>query len=118
MNISTGPDYLILGVISNDTSLAVGETALLICAGYGQPDVEITWSRNNEDIANASLVTIYEEEVSHGVRSFKQSFLEVCSVDITDDGSYNCIARVGQATTTANTQLSVSGEKCIHEVKA
>ena len=35
-----------LAIISNDTSVDAGETAVLICVGYGQPNVDITWSRD------------------------------------------------------------------------
>ena len=96
--------------ISNDSSLIVGDTALLICVGYGQPDVQITWSRNSENIMNASLISIYEEEVTQGGRLFKQSFLELCSLQSSDAGDYICTVSNDQATANATTQLFVSGK--------
>ena len=106
----TGAAELELVVISNDTSLTVGDTALLTCVGYGQPDVQITWSRNGESIMNASLISINEEEVTQGGRLFKQSFLELCSLQSSDAGDYVCTVSNGAATANATTQLLVSGK--------
>ena len=110
MLLLSGAAELELVVISNDTSLTVGDTALLTCVGYGQPDVQITWSRNGENITNASLVSIYEEEVTQGGRLFKQSFLELCSLQSSDAGDYVCTVSNGAATANATTQLLVSGK--------
>ena len=106
-------------MISNDTSLTVGDTALLTCVGYGQPDVQITWSRNGENIMNTSLISIYEEEVTQGGRLFKQSFLQLCNIEVSDAGSYVCTVSNGEDTTNgegtnnATVQLLISGKKCI-----
>ena len=96
--------------ISSDTSLNVGDTALLTCVGYSQPDVQITWSRNGENITNASLISIYEEEVTRGGRRLKQSSLELCSVQSLDAGSYVCTVSNGLASISAVTQVFVSGK--------
>ena len=97
-------------VISDDTSLIVGDTAFLVCVGYGQPYVEISWTLNGEVVTNDSLVTIYEEEVSQGGRLFKQSFLELCSLEVSDSGVYTCTVSNNETAVNATTQLSVSGE--------
>ena len=110
MLLLSGAAELELVVISNDTSLTVGDTALLTCVGYGQPDVQITWSRNGENIMNASLISIYEEEVTQGGKLFKQSFLELCSLQSSDAGDYVCTVGNGAATANATTQLLVFGK--------
>ena len=97
--------------ISNDFSLNAGDTALLLCVGYGQPDVQITWTRNGQLIANSSNVSIYEEEVTQGGRQFKQSILELCSLEVNDAGSYVCTVNSGPATVNATTQLFISGKQ-------
>ena len=95
-------------MISNDTSLTVGETALLICVGYGQPYLEITWSTNGEIIMNSSLVTIHEVDTTQGGRSYRQSSLDICSLEVSDTGSYTCAISNGLSTINASTSLSVS----------
>ena len=94
-------------MISNDTSLTVGETALLTCVGYGQSDGQITWNKDGEDVMNSSLVSVYEEEVTLGGRQFKQSFLELCIFEISVAGIYTCTV---QDVISASTQLFVSGK--------
>ena len=99
-----------LPLISNDTTLDTGETALLVCVGYGLPSVSITWSINGETVSNTSLITIYEEEFIHSDgRVFKQSFLQLCSVERFNAGSYTCTASNGQRTASAETVLTVAG---------
>ena len=88
----------------------MGDTAFLVCVGYGQPSVEISWTLNGEVVMNGSLVTIYEEEVSRGGRLFKQLFLELCSLELSDSGIYTCTVSNGQTVANATTQLSVYGE--------
>ena len=95
-------------MISNSTTLRTGETALLACVSFGEPDVEISWSFNGAPVVNTSLVTIYEEGVVQGERIFKQSFLQICSLAETDDGGYTCIASDGFTTDNATTQLTVT----------
>ena len=98
-------------IISNNTSLSVGDTVFLTCVGFGQlqPDVEITWSKNGADIMNSSLVIIYEEEVTEGGRMSKVSTLVLCGLQGSAAGAYNCTVRNNQGTMTATTQLSVLG---------
>ena len=96
-------------VISNDTTLNAGETALLACVAFGEADVEISWSFNGAPVVNTSLVTINEEDVVNGGRSFKQSFLQICSLSASDAGGYTCIASSGQAAANATTQLYIQG---------
>ena len=99
-----------LVMISNDTSPLLGDTALLGCVGYGQPYVLITWSKNGESIMNNSRVTINETEITQGGRLFRQSFLELCSVEFSDDGNYTCTLSNGQATINATSKLIVLGK--------
>ena len=88
----------------------MGDTAFLVCVGYGQPNVEISWTLNGEVVMNGSLVSIYEEVVSQGGRLFKQSFLELCSLEVANSGVYTCTVANGRTMVNATTQLSVSGK--------
>ena len=100
-----------MALISDSLPLIVGDTVLFICMGYGQPDVQVTWSRNGEAIENTSLVTIYEEEVTQEGRSFQESILELCSVDVSDAGSYTCTVSNEQAAIISTSLLFFSGKK-------
>ena len=99
-----------LAAISNDTSTGVGETTLLVCVGFGQPDVNITWSRDGQVISNSSLVSIYEEDLALGDRQFKQSFLQLCGLEESDSGTYICTVNNGMSSINSSTELSVIGE--------
>ena len=96
--------------ISNDTSAKEGETTLLACVGFGEPDVDISWSFNGAPVVNTSLVTIYEEEVVQGRRNFKQSFLQMCSLALSDAGDYTCIISNSVTMDNATTQLTVTSK--------
>ena len=95
-------------MISNDTALRTGETALLACVGFGEPEVEISWSFNGAHVVNTSLITICEEDSLQGEKIFKQSFLQIHSLGEADAGGYTCIIGDGFTTTNATTQLTVA----------
>ena len=101
---------MIVAMLSKDLSLNSGETALLSCVGFGEPDVEISWSFNGAPVVNSSLTPIFEENIIQGSRPYKQSFLQLCSVTTSSAGSYTCGASNGQGISNAITQLSVIGE--------
>ena len=82
---------------------------MLICVGYGQPNVDITWSRDGQVISNSSLVSIYEEDLAQGGRVFKQSFLQLCSLQMSDSGVYTCSVSNGLSSVNSTVELSVVG---------
>ncbi len=82
---------------------------MLICVGFGQPRADITWSRDGQEISNRSLVTIYEEDLAQGGRVFKQSFLQLCSLRMSDSGVYTCSVSNGLSSVNSSVELSVSG---------
>ena len=96
--------------ISNSTSLVEGETALLVCVGYSRIDVDISWSLNGQTVQNSSLVTIYEEEIVQGSRTFTKSFLQLCSLELSDAGEYTCEVTNGQTTDNATLIIDVLGK--------
>ena len=83
---------------------------MLICVGYGQPNVDITWSRDGQIISNSSLVSIYEEDLAQGGRVFKQSFLQLCSLQMSDSGVYTCSVSNGMSSVNSTVDLSVVGK--------
>lgn len=92
--------------ISTDTISDVGQTAVLTCVGFGEPDADISWIFNGAPVVNSSLTTIYEQGTIRGGVNFKQSFLQLCSVTLSDAGDYTCTARNGLTVVGAATQLT------------
>ena len=92
--------------ISNDISLTMGQTAMLSCVGFGDPDVEISWSFNGAPVVNTSLTTIYKQDTIRGGTVFKQSFLQLCSATVSTVGSYTCIVSNRRMITNSTTQVT------------
>lgn len=99
-----------LVIISNDTSADEGETISLICVGYGLPNVEIYWTLDGETLTNSSRVSIHEEDIEQGNMTFSQSVLQLCSVVLTDAGSYVCVVSNGIMSTNSSVELSITGK--------
>ena len=91
-------------LISNDTSLTEGETALLACEAIGFLNVEITWIHDGQTVSNSSLVTVSEVQEE---RLIHQSFLKIFNVEEADAGVYTCIIRNGDTSVNTSTQLTV-----------
>ena len=95
-------------ILTDHSSVAEGETALLACAGQGSPSVEISWWHSGQTIRNSTVISIIEEDVPQGERLLKQSFLQICSVEMADAGEYTCIVSNGQIASNSSTQLTVT----------
>ena len=108
--LCAAPDVMEVVAISNDTTLNVGETALLACAGYGSPTTEINWSFNGVTVMNSSLVTVYFGEIVNGGRLFNVSFLQLCNLGNSDAGTYTCTIGDDYGITRSTTQLTVVGK--------
>lgn len=113
---TTGAGDFELVVITNHTDLFVGETIILTCVGYGEPDVEITWSRNDQTLINSSLATITESNTSQGGRLLKQSFLQLCDVEMADSGSYICTVDIGHQDIDYNVNLEINRRKAFYQL--
>lgn len=97
-------------LVSNHTTLLQGQSALLTCIGWGEPEFQITWSRNNQIEMNSSLISIYEREFFHAGRLLKQSFLEICSAALQDIGLYTCNVSNGLISVAGFIQFDLFGE--------
>ena len=96
-------------LISNDTTLLQGESTILTCVGWGEPEIQITWSRNGQTEMNTTFVTIYEQEFFHAGRLLRQSFLEICSARIEDIGLYTCTISNGLISVAESIQFDLVG---------
>lgn len=102
-----------LALISPDTTLAEGETAILACVGYSQPYVEVTWMHRGAPVMNSSLVTTYQEDTVEMGLPFRQSFLQLCSVSLANSGEYTCIVTNGLSSVNSTVQLTISSKDII-----
>ena len=72
--------------ITSHTTIFDGDTALLLCVGYGLPDIDFTWAFNGQNITNSSLINIYGDR--EGV--LRKSFIEICGASRSSSGIYTC----------------------------
>ena len=79
--------------------------------GYGQPSVDIAWTKDGQVISNSSLVSVYEEDLAQGGRVFKQSFLQLCSLQMENSGSYVCSVSNGLSSINSSVELTVAGKR-------
>ena len=97
-------------IISNNSSVAEGESALLTCVGSGPSPVVITWIHKGRVILTSPQATILEEHVFVGTSRFTQSFLRICSVGLKDAGDYTCVVSIGETSANSSTHLTVTGK--------
>lgn len=105
-----GAEVVDLVAISDSATVFEGETTLFTCVGFGQPDVSITWTHDNQTVVNTSLIFVYEQTFTQVGRLFKQSFLQICSDNLNDAGTYTCSVSNGLVSVNASTQLTFAGE--------
>ena len=92
-------------IISSDTFVAEGETALFVCVGTGDPGLSVTWTRNGAPVINSSTVLTYSEDMVIRATPLTHAVLQICSVNIIDSGAYTCVVTAGQVTSTETVQL-------------
>ena len=79
---------------------------MLTCVGVGERAVQVGWSFNGVSLGNSSLVTIYERDIVRGGSIFKQSFLQLCSLTLSNAGGYNCNVMSGLTVVSATAQIT------------
>jgi len=99
-----------LAILTNDTYIIEGDTALLACAGYSYYDdvglgAQVVWRHNDEVVTNSDSRTVYNEEGSLGERRYNQSIIKICDVGGSIAGSYICTVSNGRSSVSASTQL-------------
>lgn len=110
----TGSEFVNLTIISDHAFITVGETAFLVCAGSGLPDVDISWMHNGHVLSNSSFVSISDEYFVQGESILHQSFLQICDFETAEAGAYICIVGNGENSANSSTELTVSGKALIN----
>ena len=84
-----------------------GSTVYYVCVGYDELDPpNITWKFGDKLLTNGSLITVYTKPVVLNNLTFTQSILELCGVQLENNGSYSCSA-IGSTNSTYNFDLKV-----------
>ena len=97
--------------ISNATYVEAGQSAILVCIGYGsEAALSVSWNRGDQTISNGTYETIYEEWIEVGGRTYLQSFLQLCNVQLTEAGNYTCMVTDGVSSTSSDVIVTVAGE--------
>jgi len=102
-------DVLEMAIISNNSVVAVGESLVLVCVGFGQPGVNFTWSKNGQELSEDISRTLIEEDVEIGGRLYKQSLLRLCSLQTCHSDIYNCSITNGISVVQDSVELTVEG---------
>ena len=77
--------------ISQNVSAKAGSNTVIMCKGYGGPQLNIIWSQNGEVISNTTFTTIHEEYVNEKGRLLKQSSLRLSNLQACDSGEFQCM---------------------------
>ena len=96
-------------MLSSNTNIDAGQSALLVCVGYGEPGLAISWYFGGAPLMTTSLATIYELDYIKGGKVYKQSILELCSPTMLANGDYTCVVDNTQISINASTNLTVTG---------
>lgn len=99
-----------MAVASSDTTISLGETAVLTCIGYAIPLIEMSWMHNGRTLENSTSVMIMESDILLGGARFRQSVLQICGVGQSESGTYTCFVTNTQIEIDAFIELNVFGK--------
>ena len=109
LTLCTDPPQLV--ITPNSTfEVDAGATVTYVCVGFSQDEPpDIFWRFGDELLSNetSSLVTVYESQVEGNNLVFTESILELCSVELENDGMYSCTASNSAGSSSSNFTLSV-----------
>ena len=62
------------------------------------------------EVANSSRIVYIEEDIMESNIRFTASYLQLCSVELSDVGRYTCVVSGQNLTYSASTELSITGQ--------
>ena len=95
MSLISAESVVLVEKPSANVEVDAESTVYYVCVGYDETDPpSITWKFGETLFTNRSstLVSIYTNPVVLNNLTFTQSILELCSVQVRDNGSYSCSA--------------------------
>ena len=93
LSLSTsGPPDIVIA--PSNTDVLLGNTVLLTCVvAFLNTPPELSWHRNDTgELYNTSDISIYTSTIEEGGVMFLRSILELCGVELSDEGLYFCQA--------------------------
>ena len=96
-----------------DITVISGNTVRVECRAYGIPQPNITWTKGGVPLSNSSdanRIAIYEGGFTES--GSVRSYLEICSVRLSDGGEYSCVADNGAGNATSEFEINIPGS-CI-----
>ena len=96
-------------MLTNDTTASNGENVLFACVGSGEPDIDISWSRDGSLISNSSSSVIYEEYFTQGSRQFKRSYLQLCNISACKPITIQCSVSNGRTSMDGSLVVTITG---------
>ena len=105
----TGTEFVNISILSDHAFMTTGAATILACAGYGLPNVEISWMHNGQAVFDSPLVSISEEKLIQKEYLMCQSFLQICDLEAANAGAYTCIISNGEISVNSSTELTLTG---------
>ena len=89
---TAGPPDIVIA--PSDTDVLLGNTVLFTCVvAFLNTPPELSWHRNDTGkLYNTSEISIYTSTIEESGVTFLRSILEVCGVELSDEGLYFCQA--------------------------
>ena len=101
---------------STGVEVDAGSTVYYVCVGYDDEfdPPNIIWKFRDTLLTNDSLlVNIYTKPLTLNNLTFTQSILELCGVQVQNNGGYSCSA-IGSTNSTHSFDLKVKASKMIN----
>jgi len=75
-----------------NTTVTSGNTLMITCLGFGSPLPTIIWRKGDRQLTNGSDpdISIYDRLLTESGVTLSRSVLEICSVNLADEGEYSC----------------------------
>ena len=104
----------VVAISNNNYDLTRGDTTLLVCVGYGEPEANVTWLRNGfQEVTNTSIISVSEEVSMYETKMFKELYLQLCSVSLKTTGTFTCVVNNDERAVNSTVELRVTGQQCL-----